>query len=81
MVNPDRKVTLPQRQLQVASLVSEGRSNKEIASALGISVHTVRHTLSVIFQKLEVANRAGVAYAVATAAWRPTAARLRRRWD
>ncbi|MGE3342577.1 MAG: response regulator transcription factor [Vicinamibacterales bacterium] len=66
MVQPVRTVPLPRRQLQVASLVSEGRSNKEIAAQLGISVHTVRHTLSVIFQKLEVVNRAGVAYAVAT---------------
>lgn len=66
MVKSVRNVILPRRQLQVASLVSEGRSNKEIASELGISVHTVRHTLSVIFQKLEVENRAGVAFAVAT---------------
>ena len=66
MVQPVRKVTLPRRQLEVARLVSEGLSNKEIASDLGISTHTVRHTLSVIFQKLAVTNRAGVAFAVAT---------------
>jgi len=65
MVTPVSKVTLPHRQMQVARLVSTGRSNKEIAATLGISVHTVRHTLSVVFQKLEVVNRAGVAYAVA----------------
>lgn len=65
MVTPVSTVLLPRRQLQVATLVSEGRSNKEIATALGISAHTVRHTLSVVFQKLAVGNRAGVAYAVA----------------
>ncbi len=65
MVMSVRNVILPRRQLEVARLVSEGRSNKEIASDLGISAHTVRHTLSVVFRKLEVTNRAGVAFAVA----------------
>ena len=36
-------VELTDRQLEVATLVAEGKSNKAIARALGLSRHTVRN--------------------------------------
>jgi two-component system, NarL family, response regulator DevR len=50
----------PQEQ-KVLALVSEGQTNKEIASALGLSDKTVRNYLSNIFQKLQVSRRSQAA--------------------
>lgn len=50
-----------QRQLQIVRFVAEGRSNGEIAAALGISAHTVRNHLATIFDKLNVNNRTELA--------------------
>jgi DNA-binding CsgD family transcriptional regulator len=48
---------------QVASLAAAGRSNPEIASELFMSRTTVKRHLARIFDKLDVANRAGLAAA------------------
>jgi DNA-binding CsgD family transcriptional regulator len=45
------------RELQVLSLVSAGRSNREIASELVVSEHTVARHLQNIFRKLGVSSR------------------------
>jgi DNA-binding NarL/FixJ family response regulator len=45
----------------VASLVAEGKMNKEIAAALWISEKTVEAHLSRIFRKLGIRNRAELA--------------------
>ena len=50
----------PQEQ-KVLALVAEGQTNKEIASALGLSDKTVRNYLSNIFQKLQVSRRSQAA--------------------
>jgi DNA-binding NarL/FixJ family response regulator len=42
-------------------LVAEGKTNKEIASALALSEKTVGNYLSNIFQKLQVTRRAQAA--------------------
>jgi DNA-binding CsgD family transcriptional regulator len=49
---------LSPREREVASYVSLGLSNREIALACGTSPHTVHHQLQNIFRKLEVATRA-----------------------
>jgi DNA-binding CsgD family transcriptional regulator len=52
------------RELDVLRLVAEGNTSREIASALGISRHTVRRHLENTFAKLGVRSRAAaVAYA------------------
>jgi len=46
--------SLSVRELEILALVSEGRSNKEIASRINISAETVRSHLMNIFKKLHV---------------------------
>ena len=48
---------LTTREREVLELLSEGLSNKAIASRLGISEHTVKFHLSSIFSKLGVSSR------------------------
>lgn len=48
---------LTERERQIARLVSEGLSNKEIARKLDVSQGTVKVHLYNIFQKLEITNR------------------------
>jgi DNA-binding CsgD family transcriptional regulator len=50
--------TLSQRERQVAELLVEGASNKVIARALDISVHTAKFHVTAILDKLAARNRA-----------------------
>jgi len=52
---------LTEREREIVELIGKGLKNKEIADRLFISVVTVRHHLSSIFDKLEVADRFGLA--------------------
>jgi DNA-binding NarL/FixJ family response regulator len=52
------------REYQVAKLVGLGYKNKDVAEALGISKHTVKGYLSVIFNQLRVSNRTDLAIRV-----------------
>jgi DNA-binding CsgD family transcriptional regulator len=52
------------REVDVARLAAEHRSNKEIAASLGISPRTVSTHLSNIFEKLEVSSRGELAEVV-----------------
>ncbi len=55
---------LTPRELEVLQLVAEGRSNREIANALLISVPTVKRHLTNVFAKLGMPSRtAATAYA------------------
>jgi DNA-binding NarL/FixJ family response regulator len=56
-----RRDELTPAELEVASLVAEGKMNKEVAGALWISEKTVEAHLSRIFRKLDVRNRAELA--------------------
>jgi DNA-binding CsgD family transcriptional regulator len=46
---------------QVAQLVAEGRTNREVAEALFVSVHTVEANLKRIYRKLDVRSRTELA--------------------
>jgi DNA-binding NarL/FixJ family response regulator len=48
---------LSDKEQQVLQLLTQGRTNKEIASALRLSPETVKVTLKSIFRKLGVENR------------------------
>jgi two-component system response regulator DesR len=48
---------LSERERQVLVLVADGSSNREIASELNISAHTVKEYASALYRKLEVRNR------------------------
>lgn len=48
---------LSERQVEVLALLSEGRSNAEIANALRISVETTRTHVATILHKLDVGSR------------------------
>jgi DNA-binding NarL/FixJ family response regulator len=52
---------LTRREREVAQLVADGRSNRDAASALGISEGTVKIHLHSIYSKLQVDNRTAVA--------------------
>jgi two-component system response regulator DesR len=49
---------LTDREREVLALMSEGATNREIASRLFLSPHTVKEHTSAIYRKLEVRNRA-----------------------
>ncbi|MBI3988637.1 MAG: response regulator transcription factor [candidate division NC10 bacterium] len=52
--------TLTDREKQVLKLVAEGRTNKEIAGILGISVKTAMGHRANLMEKLGIHNRAGL---------------------
>jgi len=49
--------TLTPREREVVALVCQGMKNKEIANRLFVSEKTVRNSLTIVFNKLEVRNR------------------------
>ena len=53
---------------RIAELVAAGRSNRDVAAALFVSVKTVEVTLTRIYQKVGVHSRAELAYRYGTAA-------------
>ncbi len=56
---------LTEREIEVLTLIGEGRSNKEIARQLTISEKTVKNHISNIFSKLHVCDRTqAVLYAI-----------------
>jgi DNA-binding NarL/FixJ family response regulator len=48
---------LTSREEQVVALVADGLSNRDVASELGLSEHTVKKYLFRIFEKLGISNR------------------------
>jgi DNA-binding CsgD family transcriptional regulator len=63
--NLDLIQVLTERELQIATLVASGCSNKQIAHQLGISEWTVSAHLRRIFIKLNVDSRAAMVYCCA----------------
>lgn len=54
----DAPPLLTPRETEILTLVGQGMSNKAVARALGISVHTVKFHLEALFAKLEATSRA-----------------------
>lgn len=48
---------LTPRQSQILALLQKGKSNKEIATELGIGLGTVKQHINVLFKRLDVSNR------------------------
>lgn len=59
-----RALGLTKRQADVFELIWKGATNAEVALALCISEHTVRHHLEDIYRRLGVANRAAATHIV-----------------
>jgi DNA-binding NarL/FixJ family response regulator len=53
---------LTRQEQKIVALIAQGLTNKEIAQRLDLSVFTVRNQVKVIMRKLELKNRAQVAY-------------------
>lgn len=58
---------LTAHELQVALMVAEGRTNREVAAALFLAPKTIEHHLSTIFRKLQIKRRTELAHALAEA--------------
>jgi len=59
--NPPNR--LSQREQQMMALIIDGKTNKDIGAALGVSEKTVRNTLTAVFKKLGATRRAQAAVA------------------
>lgn len=55
---------LTERQREVAELIADGATNKEIASTLRIAIGTVERHVSEVFRRLNVTNRASLVAAL-----------------
>jgi DNA-binding NarL/FixJ family response regulator len=60
------KIEMSSTQWRILELLERGAPNKEIAKDLNLSASTVKHQLTVIFQKLGVSNRTQAARAAHT---------------
>jgi ATP/maltotriose-dependent transcriptional regulator MalT len=56
---PATTIPLSRRESEVLTLLACGHGNSEIATALGVSVHTIERHVANLFAKLNVTNRAG----------------------
>lgn len=61
------RTKLSARQMQVAKLVAEGRSNREVAEHLGLRVRTVESHLDNIYAALEIGSRTALTRAIVEA--------------
>ena len=57
VVNFEGKVLLTKREDQIARLVADGLTNREISHGLGVSEHTVKNCVFRVFNKLGVSTR------------------------
>lgn len=55
--DPSRMIHLTKREVEVLTLVIEGKSSKEVAEHIYISKRTVDYHLANIYKKLDVTNR------------------------
>jgi DNA-binding CsgD family transcriptional regulator len=60
---------LTRRELEILTLISNGKRNKEIAYTLGISEATVKNHMSHVFSKLEIYDRVAVVLLAIRSGW------------
>lgn len=60
-MTPNATLPLTPRQAQVARLVSQGLTDKELASALHLSYPTIKLYLQRIYRRLDIHNRTQLA--------------------
>jgi DNA-binding NarL/FixJ family response regulator len=58
---PDESLRLTKREKEIINLISEGLSNKEIASRLHIATHTVKSHIHNVLEKLTLGSRLQIA--------------------
>ncbi len=58
---PDPLAALTPRDRQIMLLIAEGKTNPQIAAALGVSVHTVKACISGLLKKFHLPHRAALA--------------------
>ena len=51
---------------QVLQALAQGKSNKEIASSLGLSIHSVEHHVKLLKRRFGASSRVGLAQATAS---------------
>ena len=56
-IQDERVVRLTKREIEVLSLVLDGKSSREVAAALFCSKRTIDFHLARIYEKLQVSNR------------------------
>ena len=61
VVNSKGRYLLAQREDEVANLVAEGMTNREVAQKLGVAEHTVSNYLFRIYEKLGISSRVELA--------------------
>jgi DNA-binding CsgD family transcriptional regulator len=64
MTEKDWMRPLSLRERQLALLIADGLTNREMAEKLGLSVFTVRNEVGRILRKLKAKSRSQIAYAV-----------------
>ena len=70
IVDPDEHyIPLSPRELEILQFVTNGMSNKEIASRLGISQQTVKNHMTSILKKLNVQDRTQAAVTALRHGW------------
>ncbi len=67
----DGAAALTPRQSEVLALLAEGRTNAEIAQALGIGVRPVKYHVEGLLRHLGVRNRTEAVSAAVTGGWQP----------
>lgn len=55
--SPQALASLSHREVEVLERIATGRTNREVAAELSVSVHAVKFHLASIYRKLGVANR------------------------
>lgn len=66
-------MNLSPRELQIVSLLQQGKTNKEIGQALGLSQHTVRDNMSPMFARFGVKTRTALVAMLAQGLLAPSA--------
>ncbi len=62
-------MVLTNREMEILQYVDEGKSNKQIAGTLHISLHTVKNHVHRILEKLKVCNRREAVHLAYTSGW------------